>query len=374
MTLINEYGGLSRLIELKSLYDGKNILLVTGKRSFRASGAEQELKRLFHSQKVVQFMDFDVNPKITDAMKGAEIAREHEIGVIISVGGGSVIDMAKLIKACYRASGNEIALAKGTEYVDDPSIPMMAIPTTAGSGSEVTHFAVVYVGAEKYSLASQHLLPDAVILDGALVQSGSRYLKTCNVLDAMAQAVESYWAVGATNESRKFAHSALELGWTLIPEFISERCSTQTAQRVIEAANLAGKAINISKTTAAHAWSYAFTSSKGIPHGHAVWLTLPQIFKCHYMAVGAEVIDTRGPKALKETMELLIDLMGLEIEKDLAEQLKYWLTNLGVETEFEPLGITSKADRLDICNNVNMERLGNNPVNLSRFKSQIFNL
>ena len=72
---------------------------------------------------------------------------------------------------------------------------MIAVPTTAGSGSEVTHFAVVYVGTEKYSLASQHLLPDAVILDGALVQSGSRYLKTCSVLDAMAQAVESYWAV-----------------------------------------------------------------------------------------------------------------------------------------------------------------------------------
>ena len=74
MTLINEYGGLSRLVELKSLYDGKNILLVTGKRSFPTSGAEQKFS-VFHSQKVVQFMDFDVNPKITDAMKSAEIAR-----------------------------------------------------------------------------------------------------------------------------------------------------------------------------------------------------------------------------------------------------------------------------------------------------------
>ena len=113
MRLICEYGGLSRLDEFKKLYDGKNILLVTGKQSFEASGAKRICSQLLQSQNIIQFADFDVNPKLKDAVKGAELAKKHSIEVIISVGGGSVLDTAKLIKAFYLANGNEVALAKG---------------------------------------------------------------------------------------------------------------------------------------------------------------------------------------------------------------------------------------------------------------------
>lgn len=368
MIELNEYGSLSRLDELKPLYDGKNILLVTGRQSFETSGAKQTCAQLFKSQRVVQFIDFDVNPKIDDAIKGAKLAKENEIGVIISIGGGSVLDTAKLIKAFYFADGNEIDLAKGKDQVRDPSIPIIAVPTTAGSGSEATHFAVVYIGGEKYSLASQCLLPDAVLLDGSLVKSGSKYLKTCNALDAMAQAIESYWAAGATAQSREFALRALNLGWKLLPEFISEQCSDETSQQFIEAANQAGKAINISKTTAAHAWSYAFTSLQSIPHGHAVWLTLPMIFELHYKRSRDSGAD------FKLTMDQLCQALSLEPAFEKSGQLKMFLSKCDISYEFSDLDIETNV-RKSLSASINMERMKNNPISFSNEEiNQIFEL
>lgn len=368
MIELKKYGSLYRLKELRSLYDGKNILLVTGRQSFEISGAKHICAQLFKLQRVVQFIDFDINPKIDDAIKGAQLAKENEIGVIISIGGGSVLDTAKLIKAFYLANGNEIALAKGIEQVMDPKIPIIAVPTTAGSGSEATHFAVVYIGDEKYSLASQCLLPDAVLLDGSLVKSGNKYLKTCNALDAMAQAIESYWAAGATAQSREFALRALELGWKLLPEFISEQCSDETCQQLIEAANQAGKAINISKTTAAHAWSYAFTSLKDIPHGHAVWLTLPMIFELHYAR------SRHSNTELATIMDQLSQALSLDPTTEKSSQLKKHLSLLGISYNFSELNIDA-LERRSISASVNMERMKNNPVSFHHKEiNQIFEL
>ena len=368
MRSITEYGGLSRLKDFKTLYDGKSILLVTGKQSFESSGAKHVCLKLFKSQQVVQFMDFEVNPKINDAIKGAELAKEHAVDVIISIGGGSVLDTAKLVKAFYHARGNEVALVKGLDHVADPSIPLIAVPTTAGSGSEATHFAVVYIGSEKYSLASQCLLPDAVVLDGSLVKSSSKYLKTCNALDAMAQAIESFWAEGATSESRKFALSAIELGWKIFGEFISEKCSAVTAQQMIEAANQAGRAINVSKTTAPHAWSYAFTSLKGIPHGHAVWLTLPTIFELHY-----ERSRDRDPY-FRSNMNQLCKALNLEPKSEKSSQLRRYLLDFGIAYDFAHLK-TDVSERKALSSSVNMERMKNNPISFSTEEiNQIFEL
>ena len=118
--------------------------------------ALKTIENLLQLEAVTQFSDF-YKPKLEDAVNAAKLARSANVNVIIAIGGGSVIDMAKLIKAFYLSAGNEMDLATGRVDVKDPSIPLLAIPTTAGSGSEATHFAVVYVGAHKYSLAAQCL-------------------------------------------------------------------------------------------------------------------------------------------------------------------------------------------------------------------------
>lgn len=368
MQVISKIGGLQLIREFNHYFENKNILLVTGNKSFEASGAKKILEEQLKGASIKRFCEFSVNPKLEDAVRGAELARSSSTQVIVAVGGGSVIDMAKLIKAFYACDDAEADIATGQVPVTDPNIPLLTVPTTAGSGSEATHFAVVYLGSDKYSLADACLLPDAVILDGSLALAGSKYQKSCNVLDAMAQAIESYWAVGGTFESRLYASSALEFGWDEVFKFVGDNCTPEDAQKMIEASNLAGKAINISKTTAAHAWSYAFTSEFGIPHGHAVWLTLPTIFQLHHE------YSHEACGSFYQRMNQLTKFLKLSPEQAFDIQLKTFMSTLDIAVSPKELGL-SISSRTKISKIVNMQRMQNNPY---KFKdhdiSRIFSI
>ena len=209
--LLSGIGSLSQLSDIRAEFNAKTIMIVTGKASYAASGAKSLVDAALKDDTVVQFSDFDVNPKIEDAERGVALAIETRVDLIIGIGGGSVMDMAKLMKAFYTAPEKSKELAKGELVMTDPSIPLVLIPTTTGSGSEATHFAVVYIGLDKYSLASQLLLPDGVILDGSLIASASPYQMACNGLDALAQAIESAWAAGSTKQSREYSFRAVSL-------------------------------------------------------------------------------------------------------------------------------------------------------------------
>lgn len=362
MTVIEGIESLSRLNELSEYFRDKNVMVVTGKNSFEKCGAKNVLDIELKSQNVVYFSEFSVNPKLEDAQSGAKIARAAKANVIIAVGGGSVIDMAKLIKAFFLLEGKEEAVAKGIIPVNDPKIPLIAIPTTAGSGSEATHFAVVYVGDNKYSLAAQCLLPTAVILDGSLVSTLSDYQKACNALDVLSQGIESFWARSCTFQSINYSNQAI----VQCIETLSEGDSILSNQKMMLASHFAGRAINISKTTSAHAWSYAFTSRHGIPHGHAVWLTLPAIFQIHFNRSKKEKSD------LENIMSRLVNLLSLNYEKCLSSQIKLMLSKLNIEHCFEKLGICEE-ERYIISNLVNSERMKNNPVTFSQVEiNQIF--
>ena len=147
-------------------------------------------------------------------------------------------------------------------------------------------------------------LPEAVILDGSLVTSANRYQKACSALDAMAQAIEGAWASGSTIESFKHSTTALELGWGVFHEFIKPNCSAENTQKMIKAANFAGQAINISKLQ--QRCSYTLHD---IPHGHAVWLTLPKIFEAHRVATDQDIIDVRGLSHLRNTMDKICKIL-----------------------------------------------------------------
>ena len=273
------FGAIKNLKEILLDYKDSNILVLTGRKSFESSGAKKVLKELLKNYKHKIFSYFEPNPKLDDLERALTLARENETNLLIAVGGGSVLDMTKLIKGCFSVESDiESIIKKGTPIIDS-KIPIIAIPTTAGSGSESTHFAVVYINKEKYSLADECLLPNKAILDGELLLSASKYQKTCSALDALSQAIESMWALNSTNESREISAKAISLCIKNLYDFVDGTGDNETYQNMLDAANLA-KAINISKTTAPHAWSYGMSIFHGIPHGHAVWLTLPKIFIC----------------------------------------------------------------------------------------------
>ena len=261
---------------------------------------------------VISFSDFGPNPLYESVCKGVELFNSAGCDTIVAVGGGSSIDVAKCIKLFCR-------MAPGTLFLKqtfrDTGIKLIAIPTTAGTGSESTRYAVAYYKGEKQSITHQSIIPDYAILEPSVLESLPLYQKKCTMMDALCQAIESWWSVNATDASSRLSCQAIQLiisNWqpyifdccgdtvpgirfaSLIPppaeaggppvhevtgDHASPGDSVPAAKAIMKAANLAGQAINITQTTAPHAFSYKLTSLFGLPHGHAVALCLPEIWE-----------------------------------------------------------------------------------------------
>ena len=362
MNSLDKIGALTSLQELVSDYNPENILLVTGKKSFIKSGAGKAIEALKDKYNFIVFDDFETDPKFQDLKKALNLIDSVSIDLIIAVGGGSVLDMSKLIKATFQQTSQIEEIIKGISKPLDNNIPIIAIPTTAGSGSEATHFAVAYIGKTKYSVASSFLTPQAVILDSKLSVSSTNYQKSCNVLDAISQAIESSWAVGSTKESIEISFESLELSLKNYKKFINCDQANDSSQSMQRAANLAGKAINIAKTTAPHAWSYGFSTNYDIPHGHAVWLTLPKIYKIHAHNNKRKINDPRGRKHLDEIMNRLNHTFGIHKEREILEFFYDFLRSIKINPDFNSLLKISKKNKLSLIKAANKQRMSNNPV------------
>ncbi|RLD62012.1 MAG: alcohol dehydrogenase, partial [Bacteroidetes bacterium] len=247
-------------------FDGPGkVFLVRGMSSFKGSGAGAFIKQKFGRREIDSFYGFNTNPQIADLKKGIDLFRNENYQIIIAIGGGSVIDMAKLISVFAHQSGDIENYVLGNKKISDKKTPLLAIPTTAGSGAEATHFSVLYIDKNKYSVACNALLPNYVYLTSEFSKNAGPYLTACAGIDAFSQAIESVWSVLGNNESLKYALEAISIIWDNLHKAVHLN-STGAKKQMAIASNLAGKAINISKTTAPHALSYSFTSYYSIPH------------------------------------------------------------------------------------------------------------
>lgn len=346
---------LPRVVKERGL---SRVLLLTGKGSFDASGASAVLPALREVVAVETWSDFETNPNVEDVVKGAQLAEAFEPDAIVAIGGGSVLDMAKLLAAFVGMAPDEIRDAVRTNTVTGRAPALVLAPTTSGSGSEATHFAVVYIGQEKFSVAHQVLLPDVVIVDPDLTLSGSAYQKATSVIDAIAQAVESYWARGANETSRDFAHDALV---DLIPSAVAfVEGDSSAAVGAAHGSHLAGRAIDLSKTTGAHAMAYGLTKRHGVSHGHAVATTLGAFARRHAMAAAA----SRPDVDLQRNLESIAGVIGADGALGVGDRLDEIARQLGLELKLEALGVP-RSELAVMAGEVNRERLANNPVELS---------
>jgi len=253
---------------------------------------------------------------------------------IVAIGGGSVIDLAKVI--IYRCIQSGI-----------PAPLFITAPTTTGSGSEATHFAVVYKENKKYSLENQLLLPAVVVLDPVLTMSQTPYQSAVSGMDVLAQAVESYWNKNATLDSKKYAVESISI-WKKYFLLSVNNPDLQARSEMQKAAYLAGKAINITRTTGPHALSYYLTAHFQIPHGQAVALFLPLFFI--YNNPGNELLSLLDVHTVLEAKEFVQDVMK----------------KTGLACSFEELGLHKELLIDELLNEVNQERFGNNPVQFDR--------
>lgn len=279
------------------LKDKTDLVLVTGRASYAACGADAFLSPFLAGKRVTHLTTVGENARKEDVDEKLA-ALPSKIDAFIAVGGGTVLDTTKLLRGF---SG----------------LPFLAIPTTAGTGAEATCFAVYYDHGKKMSADDVRYLPTDQLLLPELTATQSAYQRASTEFDAYAQAVESLWAKGATDESRAYATKALELmakGEQMLGSY------------------WAGRAIDISRTTAAHALSYYMTATYGIPHGHAVYMMFPYVCRANGY-----------PQYIKEVPEL-------QSLRDFAESKRIAWNDL--------------VDA--VVSNVNLARLGNNPSPISK--------
>jgi len=356
--IINDENSLLQLKELAIKNNWKKLFFVTGKKSFESTGAKKKILSQFTMDHVVFFNDFEVNPKLNDVYKGVDIFSASKADVIVSIGGGTAIDMAKLINSLSCVDGSLEDYATGKLKIDSVAVPHVAVPTTSGSGSEATHFAVVYVNGSKYSMASNLLLPPYVILDPNLTLSLPPYITAYTAMDALCQAMESYWSVGSTEESSKYSIKAIKLVLANIKGAVNSP-NINNRKALQEAGNLGGKAINLTKTTAAHAMSYYLTSEFNIPHGHSAGLMFGWVFSQNSKVTDSTCNDPRGRSFVLSRLKELMGFFNVSEFKDFPSVFYKLMEEIGLKIDAVNLD-QNTVGRL--FKSVNIERLGNNPV------------
>jgi len=360
-----EYLGFNSISKLKKILEDhsfKKVFLITGKDSFEKTNIRKIILKILKSYEFSQFNDFSPNPKIIDIKKGIDLFKRQKFDVIISVGGGSVLDMGKCISILSTNDGSPKDFVLKRKIIRNKGIILIRIPTTAGSGSEATHFAVVYIDKIKYSLADpMYMQPEYVIVDPQFTNSLPKNITASSGLDALTQAIESYWNINSTNESKNYSEKAIKLIMTNILKAVLNP-NKESRYNMAIAANLSGKAINITKTTACHAISYPITSYYNVPHGHAVALTLPSMIVFNSNIDNKDVKDPRGVDYVKKTMEELLTIIGASNFIEAKEKIRNLIKEIGLETRLGKLGIKTQDDiELIIKNGFNPDRVKNNP-------------
>ncbi len=321
-----ERGSIQKLAEL---LHGSVLLLTRNSVINRFDSLIDPIKKKFE---VTIYTDINPNPKKSEVDSAIAQLKGKSFDVIVAFGGGSVIDFAK----AYR-------------FYRNLTTPLIAIPTTAGTGSEATQFAVVYVDGKKTSLDDPSILPDYAIVDSQFIEHAPLSVKASTAMDAYCQAIESFWAKRATDESRVYAIESIQL---CQKNLVSAVTSTDVISnnKMMLASHLAGKAINISRTTAAHALSYKITSKYGIPHGHAVALCLPNLFLKN---IDGLALDQQN---------VLLNGIGCT-HNQIKDYFHDLMQAIGLEDSLDKLSIHNLQE---IAESVNPERLKNNPNDLTQ--------
>lgn len=287
------------------------------------------------------FSDFSSNPLHSDVEIGVQGLNNFKCDAIVAVGGGSSLDVAKCIKL---DSGNDV--------------PLIAIPTTAGTGSESTKHIVVYEDGQKESLGNDSVIPNYVIFEPNVLETLPRYQKICTMLDALCQGIESYWSVNATGESRRLSEKAIRGIIGTYRKYLEYPFDSKIAEVIMMSANFSGQAINLTQTTAAHAMSYKLTSLYGLPHGHAVAICLPQVWTHMLNHIEAEPQKAEFV-ALNQVFLEIAHIMGVNtVHKainDIVALIRYLDITYPVSGNYE-------TDIEALTNAVNPVRLKNNPV------------
>ena len=337
----------------------KKIFVLCGKKSFVTSGAEIFFKELLDNKETKLFYKNSELPILEELIKIITDIKNFKPDLILAVGGGAIIDYAKIANVVDIRDDLANLIVNYSYPFKKKYTKLAVIPTTAGSGAEVTSNAVIYVDGIKHSFESELLLPDNFFLIPEFLISAPHNIKASAGFDAIAQALESLVSRKSNDQSVDYASKSLRVSVNSYISFLNDP-NLKNATEMSIASNLAGKAISISKTTAPHAVSYPFTSLFNISHGHAVGLFFENFFKFNF--VNLDKSETSFD--LKKRFDLIFNIFDVTNINDFNSKIKLIKKQAKLEDNLEKLNIDIKQSSEKIIKGINLLRLGNNPVKI----------
>ena len=355
--MINSTEDIKNFINDKSL---KKIFVLCGKKSFITSGAEIFFKKLLDNKNVKLFYKISEFPVLEELIKIIKDIKNFKPDLILAVGGGSVIDYAKIVNVVDIRDDLKNLIVNYSYPFKNKYTKLAVIPTTAGSGAEVTSNAVIYVDGIKHSFESELLVPDNFFLIPEFLISAPNKIKASAGFDAIAQALESLVSKKSNEQSVEYASKSLRVSINSYISFLNNP-NLKNATEMSIASNLAGKAISISKTTAPHATSYPFTSLFNISHGHAVGLFFENFFTFNFDNLNrSETIFD-----LKKRFDLIFNLFDVKNINDFNTKISSIKKQAKLEDNLKKLNINIEESSEQIIKGINLLRLGNNPVKIN---------
>jgi len=361
-TIINESGGVSRIGEILSPLGYKKVLAIADKGIVNAGLFDKLIKGLNDSE-IINITFTDIGPDPTENMVWASVsvAKENSVDCIVGIGGGSVMDVAKLTAVLAK---NDYALADiyGIEQVRGGRLPLVLIPTTAGTGSEVTSSSVIsHESGKKNVVIDSTLYPDIALLDVEMLSSMPKHIVSTTGVDAIVHAIEAYTSATKKNPiSDMLACEALRYLLGNIEESFQASATAESRSKMLLGSTLAGQAFTNSSVAAVHAFAYALAETFHLPHGLSNSLVLVHILKFNigkgaklYSELSRNLFPEVSGKSDQEAAEYLVARLEVIIE---AVELNKGLREFDIhEDDLEKLAkLTSQQERL----------LNNNPCKI----------
>lgn len=342
--------GINELENISKYIDGRKTLVITSN-GFVKRGLIERLKTLTNDI-IYVFTDVKSHPEFKDLELAYEAIHKNEFELILAIGGGSVLDASKYFSVYNQKKESKFVtnLIKGNiEKKDYKTIPIISVPTTAGTGSEITPWATIWDMDEKkkYSLHLSELFSQIALYDPTLTLSVPKDITIQTGLDTLSHALESIWNKNANPITINYAIKSAKIIMKYLPLLVNDLQNLEHRTEILKACMYAGLAFSNTQTAIAHAMSYYITANKGIPHGIACSFTLPMLID---NAIGKyDFIDN----ALEEIFgELNSHLLISMLEK------------LNISTEFKDYGINDRElEELKASLN-NSQRAGNSLVNI----------
>ena len=331
------WGSLGDLSDVAAKIDAKKAFIVSGPHLKKAGYVElcaEKLKQAGIDSE--SFTETEGNPSTDTVEKAAEKFKESGAQMIVAFGGGSPLDVAKAV-AVLGTYGGKITDYEGVGKVPGPVVPMLAIPTTAGTGSEVTSFSVITDHSRDYKLTvgSTYLLPEYVILDPELITTVPMKTAAYCGVDAMVHALESYISLAASPFSEMMSLKALELIGANIKAYVEDRKDRKAAEAMLLGSLFAGIAFSHARLGDVHAMSHPVSAFFDVPHGLANAVLLPTVVEFNCLADNGKYYEI-----YHRVSENPVSEESFKPEM-LAKELKNINSSLGIPATLKEVGVDS---------------------------------